>query len=151
MTEKIRTSLIWIYRDHILGFWAQDLKSNCPKKRYFFLPGGKPNLGESLMHAVLRETLEETGLSPTLIVDYQGMPKQCLKTYIMEWGNIIYYCKTTYFFSKSIPNEVLEKIIDADYHQGSIWLPISQMNEAMKETPIFLNHLKDFLDDKIIP
>ena len=116
-----RVSIVVIHENKILGFHAEDSHS---KKKYFFLPGGLIEPGESAHEAAKRETLEETGYKVELV---KGI--NFTRRYDFEWNGVVYDC-TTQFLAGRILSETPAPVTDASYHQGVSWLPINKIESV---------------------
>jgi 8-oxo-dGTP pyrophosphatase MutT (NUDIX family) len=132
MTKKIRrrVSVVVIHNDCILGFHAEDPHSLV---RYFFIPGGMIEEGESPEQAAVRETFEETGYQIE-IVQEPAIERQ----YDFEWDGQINDCRTT-FLKGRLLSQHPSAVNDAAYHRGVAWFSLDKVNE------IFAYH-KDILE-----
>lgn len=117
-TQRNRVSIVVIHKNKILGFHAEDPYS---KKKYFFLPGGMIESGESADQAAQRETLEETGY---LIDVINGV--NIKRRYDFEWNGKTNDCATEFLAGKLISEKAIS-VDDASYHRGVDWLPISEV------------------------
>lgn len=117
-TQRKRVSIVVIHKNKILGFHAEDPHS---KKKYFFIPGGLIESGESAAEAARRETLEETGYT----VDVLG-EISVKRRYDFEWNGKINDCETEFLAGK-LASEKAVSVNDASYHQGVDWLPIGEI------------------------
>lgn len=110
-----RASVVVIRDDKILGFRAEDPHN---KKKYFFLPGGLIEKGETAVQAAQRETFEETGYK------IEVLPHVCItRDYRFEWNGQVYDC-TTQFFAGSLLGDEPVPVADAAYHRGVEWQPV---------------------------
>ncbi|MGZ3774445.1 MAG: tRNA adenosine(34) deaminase TadA [Pseudobdellovibrionaceae bacterium] len=110
-----RASVIVIHKNKILGFHAIDPVS---KTRYFFLPGGAIEAGETPAQTAVRECREETGYKIRVFEETAFERK-----YDFFWNGKINPCKTVFYLGVldqewSAPH----KVHDADYNKGVDWL-----------------------------
>lgn len=114
-----RASVIVVHKNKILGFHAVDPFN---KTKYFFIPGGKIDAGESAAEAAVRETLEETGYKIRLVPDLE-----LRRRYDFTWNGQVNACDTTFFVG--VLDEAWHEprpVQDAEYNKGSEWIPVSQ-------------------------
>lgn len=111
-----RSSVVVVHDKKILGFYGVDPTS---QKKYFFIPGGKIDDGETPEQTAVRECLEETGyrirLFPESLVE---------KKYDFFWNGEPYYCHT-YFYLAVLDQDwhPPRPVKDAAYNVGSAWIP----------------------------
>lgn len=120
---RVRTSVVVVHENKILGFHAQDPTN---KKKYFFLPGGKIEDGESSIEAAVRETMEETGYKIKIL------PKtKYTKVYDFEWDGEVNRCHTDFYFA-ILDQKFSEpkKVQDAEYHLGVEWLDLKKVDST---------------------
>lgn len=135
-----RVSVICVFEDKILCFVGVDPKS---AKRYYFLPGGSIESGESEVTCGERETLEETGYR----VRVEAATK-ITKQYNFFWNGLYYGC-ITHFYRAHL-NEVFHppKIVqDADYNKGPVWMPAGKAKAIFDYTPEILQAVLKLIDD----
>ncbi len=126
-----RASVIVVHNNKILGFHALDPTN---KKKYFFLPGGKIERGESPAEAAVRETLEETGYLIRILPNLE-----LRRRYDFEWDGKINPCDTVFFVGAL--NESWHKpapIKDADYNKGTEWAPLKDLDQLFGYHPDIL-------------
>lgn len=132
MAEGIRkrVSVVVVHEGKILGFHAVDPHS---QKEYFFLPGGKIEEGEVYTSTAIRETLEETGYSITLLENIETCRK-----YVFKWNGKDYHCETWYL-AGTLESVESEEVNDALYNKGPDWVPVD-------EVETFFSYHKDVLE-----
>lgn len=128
---RLRSSVIVIHKNKILGFRAQDHFSNA---EYFFMPGGKIEPGESPTEAAERETLEETGYKIRVLKD-----TELRKKYDFIWNGTKNHCDT--FFYLGVLSEEwheVSNVKDADCHRGVEWISIKSADKIFAYSPEIL-------------
>ena len=128
--QRNRVSIVVIHENKILGFHAEDPHN---KKKYFFLPGGLIEVGETAQDAAKRETLEETGYSVEVI---EGI--NITRRYNFEWNGVVNDC-TTQFLAGRLVSEEPTLVNDAPYHREVSWIPLAEIK------PVFAYH-KDIVE-----
>lgn len=138
VTGKIRkrVSVVIVKDNKVLGFFAEDPHN---LKKYFFLPGGKIESGESVSQAAIRETMEETGFK--IAVDATTAD---VRKYDFEWNGALYKCETTFLKGK-ILGDIQDEIKEPGYHKGIGWVSISDVDSTFHYHPEILSAV-----DKII-
>lgn len=134
--KRIRSSVVVVNKAKILGFHAEDPVN---KAKYFFLPGGKIEEGESVVESAERETLEETGYR--VKIDEKS---KIFREYKFEWTGKIYHCETWYFKAELISQENTE-IEDAEYHRGVDWIDIGEIDKLFSYHKDILEPIKELL------
>lgn len=126
-----RTSVLVVHDNKVLGFHAIDPTN---KKKYFFMPGGKIEQGETATEAAVRETLEETGYKIRILPNLE-----LRRRYDFEWDGKINSCDTLFFvgvldedWHEPIP------VKDTDYNKGTQWIPLKDLNRAFGYHPDIL-------------
>jgi len=121
----------------LLAFRAQDPLS---KKDYVFLPGGAIEPEETAPEAAERETLEETGFK--IEVDAQS----CIdKEYVFHWKGEDYDCLTM-FYRATLKSPFQAPINDADYHQGVVWIPESEIRTTFSYSAEILEAILELIN-----
>lgn len=135
---RLRSSVVCVHEGKILGFRAADPLSF---KRYFFLPGGQVEDGESPLQSATREALEETGF----LVDVDPA-SELVKHYKFFWNGQSYFCKT-YFFRGSLQSPLVapQEVQDASYHRGVDWVLASEADQVFVYSTEVLRAVKEIL------
>ncbi len=133
-----RVSVVVISNNKILGFWARDPQSSA---RYFFLPGGVLEPGESPQQAAIREVLEETGYQVRLLEKVPPIFSQ----YDFLWNGKINQCETTYFRAELVSDKNNFRG-DADYHQGVDWVDVSNVEQIFSYHQEILSAVKAMIN-----
>lgn len=121
MIERIRSSVVCLAGNKLLVIELQDPTTQA---RYFSVPGGAIEAGESSLDAAERETLEETGYS--VAVD----PSSLTTTqYPFDWDGEVYDC-TTHWYSATLKSESSVAVDDADYLLGHQWICVAEIDET---------------------
>lgn len=134
---KIRTSVIFVKNSQLLGFWGRDPQT---KSKMFFLPGGKPDKGESLLECAVREFREETGYIPNLIKE-----SELVSEYDFNWNGILYRCKTHYFIADKITALGNLEVEDAAYHEGVCWEKVEKIDQLLRYSESILNDTRSLI------
>ena len=125
-TDKVfrkRSSVIVVYNNEILGFHAVDPTSAA---RYFFMPGGKIEDGETALESAARECLEETGYRVRIFPETEFQRK-----YDFTWDGKVHACDTTFYLATlDEPWHGVTPVQDADYHRGVDWLPLKSIDRV---------------------
>jgi tRNA(adenine34) deaminase len=110
-----------VHENSILGFFADDPTT---LKRYFFVPGGLIEEGETAAQAAQRETLEETGYRIQIIEN-----SLIESNYDFVWDGQLNLCHTSFFAGRLI-DTLPRSVSDAPYHKGVAWVPIATLDET---------------------
>jgi len=135
--KKMRTSILCVNNEKILGFWGEDPYS---KKKMFFLPGGKFKENESLLDCARREFREETGYQAEILPE-----SEMISEYEFIWAEDTYKCKTHYFIAHIKFNNKKSDIENCSYHRGIDWVNINQIDENFSYSEQILNDVKKML------
>lgn len=123
-----RSSVIVIHENKILGFHAVDPHN---RKKYFFMPGGQIDAGETPEQAAVRETFEETGYKIRLLPNLE-----LRRRYDFEWNGKINPCDTHFFVG--ILDEKWHDprpVQDANYNKGTEWISLSDASKIFNYHP----------------
>jgi tRNA(adenine34) deaminase len=130
-TYRHRASVIVIHENKILGFHAIDPTT---KKKYFFMPGGKIDPGETAAETAVRETQEETGYQIRLLPNLE-----LRRRYDFEWDGKLNSCDTIFFVGVLDENwHEPFPVKDADYNKGAEWLPLKHLDRTFDYHPDIL-------------
>lgn len=127
VVERQRSCVFCLHDSRLLAIQLEDPTT---KKRFWSLPGGAIEAGETPAIAAVRETLEETGYQVTLTSD--GFPTQ----YEFHWDGAIYDCTTHWFTAKLSSTEPVA-VDDASYLLNSRWLPWPRSQCLFTNNPAF--------------
>ena len=120
--KRVRATVVVVDDGRLLGYYGDDPASG---QRYFFLPGGAIEPGESPTQCAERETLEETGYR------IQIRPAtETIARYDFAWSQKIYDCET-YFFRGDLLDATPSPVNDASYHRGVCWIEIAAVDKAL--------------------
>ena len=90
-------------------------------KRFWSLPGGMIEQGESPESCAVRETFEETGYAIHLT-------SEGLKTnYLFRWNKHHYACECHWFLGALNEDHEPAVVTDADYLLGTQWIPLPRV------------------------
>lgn len=125
-SEKVyrhRSSAVVVYKNKILGFHAEDPVS---KKKYFFLPGGMIDPGETAALTAVRETSEETDYKIKIFSDTEFRRK-----YDFTWNGKNQPCDTVFYLGTlDEPWHEVRAVKDADYHRGVAWIDLKDIDKT---------------------
>ena len=121
--KRERVSVVCVFEGKILCFLAVDPTSG---EKYYFLPGGKIEPGESLVECGERETLEETGY-----IVRANPSSRVTRKYPFHWDGQDYDCETHFYRAHLNENyHPPAPVKDQDYNKGATWVPLSQIPQA---------------------
>ena len=110
------------------------------KVRFWSVPGGGIEEGESQEQAAVRETMEETGYHVTLIQESKIQTR-----YLFNWNNDIYNCHTTWFLAET-KDTVGQPVNDESYLLRHSWLPINQREDLFQYNDSILTAVNSLLN-----
>ena len=113
MITRIRTGVLCLHDHQLLSIELEDPATG---ERFWSLPGGEIEPGESAEDCAVRETLEETGYQVSL--DRKLLENQ----YVFQWNGKDYLC-TTHWFTAALLSDHSAPVDDADYLIRAAWLP----------------------------
>ncbi len=131
-----RVSIVVIGELGVLAFRAIDPHS---KQEYVFLPGGAIEVGEAPEQTAVRETLEETGYTVTVLE-----PRSIRKRYLFEWNGKTNDCDTIFLKGK-LSSAPQKEVNDADYHRGVVWIPLTDVETIFSYHDAILDAIKRLL------
>jgi tRNA(adenine34) deaminase len=128
---RIRASVVCVHRAQLLCVRLRDPQTRVAR---LFVPGGAIEAGETPAITAAREALEETGYA--IGVDSES---EVVAHYPYEWDGVLKQI-TTHFFRGSLvePDAEPSRVDDATYHEGVIWLPVSQIAADLGFHPVML-------------
>ena len=109
---------------------AIELEDPTTNKRFWSLPGGAVEPGETVAEAAIRETLEETGYQVRLTSE--GFSTR----YEFRWNGARYDC-TSYWFTAELESDHQDVIDDADYLLQMKWLPWPKSSFLFANNPAY--------------
>lgn len=127
-----RVAAIFVHNGRVLF-------QHAPEEHFWFLPGGRAELGESSIESIRREIREELGVEPHIerllfvnenFFTFQGEPHQELGLYFLlslPSDNALYQTADTFTREESSEQLLLT------YH----WLPVEEL-ETLPVYPVFL-------------
>ena len=117
-------------------------KNSGPYKKRFDLPGGSPEVAEGLTDTLVREFLEETGLSILRYSNnrvYDVFVHESGKEYMVHHIFAVYDVDLQTKKQAEIPREVVDGENDSN---GSVWIEIDQLNSE-NASPLVLKLLEE--------
>ncbi|MBO9667955.1 MAG: tRNA adenosine(34) deaminase TadA, partial [Bdellovibrio sp.] len=120
---RVRSSVIVVYKNKLLGFHAVDPTSSA---KYFFVPGGKIEKGEDPLETSIRECQEETGYKICIFPETAFRRK-----YDFEWDGENRPCDTVFYLGTlDEPWHEVQPVKDADYHRGVAWIDLKNIDKT---------------------
>ena len=132
--ERERSAVFCFYENRLL---AIELEDPSTKKRFWSLPGGGVESGESVAAAATRETLEETGFQVRLTSE------AFTNKYNFRWNGEIFAC-TTHWFSVELISTEPVLVEDAPYLIQSMWLPWPRSKSLFTNKPAYRKAFQKF-------
>ena len=127
MVERRRSCVFCLHENRLL---AIELEDPTTRKRFWSLPGGAIEAGETASEAAIRETFEETGYRVQLTS--RGFPT----SYHFRWNCQTYDC-TTYWFTAELKPTLPAVVDDATYLLKRQWLPWPKSDFLFSNNPAF--------------
>lgn len=117
---RIRASVVCVYRSQLLCVRMRDPKTRIAR---LFVPGGAIEPGETAVEAAAREAFEETGYRVAVAANTEHVVR-----YPYEWDGELRQI-ITHFFRASLVEPDREPLVvnDASYHEGVVWLSLSDV------------------------
>ncbi len=137
MISRYRSAALTIRNSFMLLVEHEDPST---KARFWSVPGGGIEKGESQEQAAVRETMEETGYHVTLIQESKIQTR-----YLFNWNNDIYNCHTTWFLAKT-KDTVGQSVNDESYLLRHSWLPINQRKDLFQYNDSILTAVNSLLN-----
>ncbi|MGZ5278834.1 MAG: NUDIX hydrolase [Pseudobdellovibrionaceae bacterium] len=137
--HRERVSVVCVFEGKVLCFVGVDPKTS---KRYYFLPRGKIEEGESEVVCGQRETLEETGYKVRIEKD-----SRLTKRYLFHWNGRDHDC-TTHFYRAHL-DEVFhapKAVQDQDYNKGPVWIPAAKIPTIFEYSTEILDAAEELAD-----
>jgi 8-oxo-dGTP pyrophosphatase MutT (NUDIX family) len=137
--KRERVSVVCVYDHKILVFVAIDPTSG---KRYYFLPGGGLEEGETEVACGIRETVEETGYRVIVEAD-----SRLSKNYLFHWNGQHYDC-VTHFYRGHLAEiyRPPKAVVDQDYNKGAVWMPVSKIHVIFDYSPEIHDAVEALID-----
>jgi 8-oxo-dGTP pyrophosphatase MutT (NUDIX family) len=124
--ERTRACLLCVEDDALLCI---ELEDPVTRKRFWSVPGGEVEDGESPLDAAVRETLEETG--------YAVVPegeRELVTRYDFRWNAEVFAC-TTHWFPGRLTSRQRDPVDDAAYLKGCAWIPLDRLPLLLSDHP----------------
>lgn len=137
--KRERVSVVCTFEGKILVFVAIDPQSGV---RYYFLPGGEIEPGESEIACGARETLEETGYRVRIESE-----SKITKAYPFHWNGRDYDC-VTHFYRAHL-DEVFHAphpVSDQDYNKGPVWIPTGKIHVMFEYSQAIHDAVEKLID-----
>ena len=127
MVERRRSCVFCLHESRLL---AIELEDPTTRKRFWSLPGGAIETGETASEAAIRETSEETGYQVELT------SRGFSTNYQFRWNCQTYDCKT-YWFTAELEPTSPAVVDDATYLLKRQWLPWPKSDFLFSNNPAF--------------
>ena len=127
MVERRRSCVFCLHENRLL---AVELEDPTTRKRFWSLPGGAIETGETASEAAIRETFEETGYQVELT------SRGFSTNYQFRWNCQTYDCKT-YWFTAELEPTSPAVVDDASYLLKRQWLPWPKSDFLFSNNPAF--------------
>ena len=135
MPERTRTGVLCLRGNQLLTIELQDPVT---RKRFWSVPGGAVEPGETIAEAAVRETLEETGYQVELTSEGYAT------RYDFFWNATSYDC-TTWWYSAKLSSDEATLVDDADYLLQARWLDWPRCRPLFTNRPAFAGVFRHFL------
>jgi tRNA(adenine34) deaminase len=135
---RIRASAVCVHRAQLLCVRMRDPSTRVAR---LFVPGGAIEVGETPAIAAEREALEETGYR--LRVDAES---ELVAHYPYEWDGEPRQIVTHFFRGQLLePDAEPSPVDDANYHEGVVWLPLSEIAATLGFNAVILSAIEQLL------
>jgi tRNA(adenine34) deaminase len=129
--ERVRASIVCVHDSELLCVRLRDPKTRIAQ---LFPPGGAIEPGESASAAAEREALEETGYRVVLASGQAHVAR-----YPYTWNGTLHRVTTHFFRAWLLDGKHgAAPVHDASYHEGVVWLPLSELDRALGFEPVIL-------------
>lgn len=137
--KRERVSVVCVFEGKILCFVAIDPKSG---QRFYFLPGGEIEPGESEIACGMRETMEETGYKVRLESE-----SRLTKEYAFFWNGKEYDC-VTHFYRGHLDEvfHIPHPVSDQDYNKGPVWIPTGKIHALFEYSKTIHDAVEALID-----
>lgn len=139
MIARSRASIVCVHDHKLLAIELQDPTT---RKRFWSVPGGEIEEGESPAQAAARETREETGYE--ISVDETS---RLTNRYLFRWDGKVFDCET-HWFRAHLDNRDAAEVDDAAYLLRVKWLPLDRLGELFGYHPAIRDAIARLLPDQ---
>ncbi len=132
---SIRSCVVCVDKDQLLAIELQDPATG---HKFWSLPGGRVEPGESPQESGVRETLEETGYTVTLT------SHAYINEYMFRWDASDFHCRT-HWFSANLAQIDPVPVNDATYILQTKWLALPDSRQMFDYHPAIVAALNRLL------
>ena len=123
---RVRTATLCVSEGKLL---CVELRDPTTRKRFWSIPGGAIEKGESAIVASEREVLEETGYRVRSLPESEQVTQ-----YPFRWDGRIIQCETHWFRGELLDDRPAP-VDDADFLLGCAWLPVDRIARLLSPHP----------------